>query len=119
NNRVDLRFGCSIYEIENSQTGVTATLTDASSVRADLLVGADGIHWTVRQRVFGREVDFPRYLGFHAAAYVSSTHTRCNSGRRGVTQVLLYRHMRRKDHVPASATIGAATRPALCVRTLQ
>jgi 2-polyprenyl-6-methoxyphenol hydroxylase-like FAD-dependent oxidoreductase len=37
---------------------------------ADLLVGVDGIHSTVRRLTFGPEERFFRYLGFHAAAYV-------------------------------------------------
>jgi 2-polyprenyl-6-methoxyphenol hydroxylase-like FAD-dependent oxidoreductase len=68
--RVELRFGCSISAIDKSSTGVTATLTDGSQVDADLLVGADGIHSRVRQLIFGREATFFRYLGFHTAAYI-------------------------------------------------
>jgi deazaflavin-dependent oxidoreductase (nitroreductase family) len=68
--RVNLRFGCSISQIDNSPTGVTAALTDGSRVHADLLIGADGIHSHVRRLAFGPEEEFFRYLGFHAAAYV-------------------------------------------------
>jgi deazaflavin-dependent oxidoreductase (nitroreductase family) len=70
NGGVQLRFGCSVADIDNSPTGVRATLTDGSTVHADLLVGADGIHSKVRQLVFGPERDVLRFLGFHAAAYV-------------------------------------------------
>lgn len=66
---VDLRFGSSITQIENSPDGVHVTLTDGTSLDADLLVGADGIHSTVRRMVFGPEEQFFRYLGFHTAAY--------------------------------------------------
>ncbi len=66
---VDLRFGCSITQIENSPDGVHVTLTDRTALDADLLVGADGIHSTVRRMVFGPEEQFFRYLGFHTAAY--------------------------------------------------
>ncbi|MGH3906571.1 MAG: FAD-dependent monooxygenase [Pseudonocardiaceae bacterium] len=66
---VDLRFGCSITQIENSNDGVHVTLTDGTALNADLLVGADGIHSTVRRMVFGPEEQFFRYLGFHTAAY--------------------------------------------------
>jgi deazaflavin-dependent oxidoreductase (nitroreductase family) len=67
---VELRFGCSVSEIDNSTTGVSATLTDGSCIDADLLVGADGIHSTVRQLIFGPEQNFFQYLGFHTAAYI-------------------------------------------------
>lgn len=68
--RVDLRFGCSISQINTSTTGVTASLTDGSRIHADLLIGADGIHSHVRRLAVGPEEEFFRYLGFHAAAYV-------------------------------------------------
>jgi deazaflavin-dependent oxidoreductase (nitroreductase family) len=67
---VDLRFGCGVAAVDNSPTGVRVTLTDDTRVDADLLVGADGIHSTVRRLVFGPEEQFFRYLGFHAAAYI-------------------------------------------------
>ncbi|GAB2445593.1 hypothetical protein GCM10027187_08810 [Streptosporangium sandarakinum] len=50
--------------------GVRVTLTDGTTLDADLLIGADGIHSTVRRLVFGEEERFFRYLGFHTAAYV-------------------------------------------------
>jgi 2-polyprenyl-6-methoxyphenol hydroxylase-like FAD-dependent oxidoreductase len=49
---------------------VRVTLTDGTVVGADLLVGADGIHSTVRRMVFGDEKNFLRYLGYHTAAYI-------------------------------------------------
>lgn len=67
---VDLRFGCSVARIEQSAGGVQAALTDGTALDADLLVGADGIHSTVRRMVFGPEEPFFRYLGFHTAAYI-------------------------------------------------
>jgi 2-polyprenyl-6-methoxyphenol hydroxylase-like FAD-dependent oxidoreductase len=42
---------------------------DGSVLAADLLVGADGIHSTVRRLVFGAEDQFLRFLGFHTCAY--------------------------------------------------
>jgi salicylate hydroxylase len=41
--------------------GVTVTLADGTTVTGDVLVGADGIHSTVRAQLFGREL--PRYTG--------------------------------------------------------
>lgn len=38
-------------------------------LRADLLVGADGVHSRVRDLVFGPEADYLRYLGFPTAAF--------------------------------------------------
>lgn len=67
---VDLRFGCIIANIDALADGVRVALTDGAVMDADLLVGADGIHSSVRGMVFGAESRFVRYLGFHTAAYV-------------------------------------------------
>lgn len=69
-NDIELRFGCGITEIDNAADAVHVTLTDGTVLDADLLVGADGIHSTVRRLVFGDEEKFFRYLGFHTAAFV-------------------------------------------------
>ncbi|MFB9902366.1 FAD-dependent oxidoreductase [Allokutzneria oryzae] len=66
---VDLRFGTTVVEVDNRPDGVRVRLDDGSALDADLLVGADGIHSTVRELVFGAERKFLRYLGFHTAAF--------------------------------------------------
>lgn len=67
--RVEMCYETSLAHIDNRSDGVTVRLTDGRTVAADLLVGADGIHSTVRERVFGPEARFLRHLGFHTAAY--------------------------------------------------
>ncbi len=67
---VDVRYATSVRAVDDRPEGVRVTLTDGSSVDADLLVGADGIHSAVRRLVFGEEAEFVRYLGFHTAAWV-------------------------------------------------
>ncbi|WP_308110162.1 FAD-dependent monooxygenase [Streptomyces sp. ET3-23] len=67
--RVDVRFATSVTGIDNRAGGVRVTLTDASVLEADLLVGADGIHSAVRRLAFGDEGRFVRYLGCHTAAF--------------------------------------------------
>ncbi|MCX4426440.1 FAD-dependent monooxygenase [Streptomyces mirabilis] len=66
---VGLRFGVGPAHIDASTHGVRVTLTDGSSVDADLLVGADGIHSTVRALAFGEEQRYVRHLGYHTAAF--------------------------------------------------
>ncbi|WP_461002272.1 FAD-dependent monooxygenase [Streptomonospora sediminis] len=68
--RVDLRYSTSISAIDNRSDGVGLSLTDGTDLEADLLVGADGIHSSVRSMVFGAEDRFIHYLGFHTAAYI-------------------------------------------------
>jgi 2-polyprenyl-6-methoxyphenol hydroxylase-like FAD-dependent oxidoreductase len=66
---VDLRFGSGPAAVADRGDGVHVTLDDGAALQADLLVGADGIHSTVRRLVFGQESRFFRYLGFHTAAF--------------------------------------------------
>lgn len=66
---VDLRFGTGPTAVTDHNDGVRVTLADGTRLDADMLVGADGIHSTVRHLVFGREAEFLRYLGFHTAAF--------------------------------------------------
>jgi 2-polyprenyl-6-methoxyphenol hydroxylase-like FAD-dependent oxidoreductase len=65
----EISYGTSVAGVDNRPDGVTVTLTDGRRVEADLLVGADGIHSTVRGQVFGPEREFLRHLGFHTAAW--------------------------------------------------
>ncbi|MFF5079163.1 FAD-dependent monooxygenase [Actinoplanes sp. NPDC000266] len=48
---VDVRLGTTVTGIEDHGDGVTATLSDGSAERFDLLVGADGIHSKVRSLI--------------------------------------------------------------------
>lgn len=66
---VDLRFATHLTHIDEDTERVRVTLAGGEVLDADLLVGADGIHSTVRDMVFGPERDFLRHLGFHTAAY--------------------------------------------------
>lgn len=68
--RIELRFGCTVASVDALADGVRVALTDGTVMDADLLVGADGVHSSVRGMVFGAEFRFFRYLGFHTAAYV-------------------------------------------------
>lgn len=54
----DVRLGVSVQDLQDdgSDSGVTAVLSDGSADRYDLVVGADGVHSTVR-RLIGIDVD--------------------------------------------------------------
>jgi 2-polyprenyl-6-methoxyphenol hydroxylase-like FAD-dependent oxidoreductase len=54
----EFRFGTTVTAVAQDGDGVTATFSDGSTERADLLVGADGLHSGVRRLVFGEESRF-------------------------------------------------------------
>jgi 2-polyprenyl-6-methoxyphenol hydroxylase-like FAD-dependent oxidoreductase len=65
---VRLHYGAELRAIDNGPDGVSAQLAEGEA-RADLLVGADGIHSQVRRLVFGPEETFVHLLGYHTYAY--------------------------------------------------
>lgn len=67
---VGLRWGSAITAVHNGASSVTVELSSGERISGDLLIGADGIHSTVRRLVFGPEQDFLRPLGFHTCAWL-------------------------------------------------
>jgi salicylate hydroxylase len=55
------RLNAHVERFEQDADEVTITLADGTKVTGDVLVGADGIHSTVRSQMFGQEL--PRYTG--------------------------------------------------------
>ncbi|WP_439380636.1 FAD-dependent monooxygenase [Amycolatopsis lexingtonensis] len=60
-------FGDTVTSLAETTGGVDVTFAHAGPRRFDLVVGADGIHSTVRRLAFGPERDYVRYLGYHYA----------------------------------------------------
>ena len=85
----DLRFGAGVVAVDVAVVDVgdgtgerVRVRTDGGEVfHADLLVGADGVHSTVRRLVFGPEPEFLRYLGYHTAAFVFDDPEVCDQVR--------------------------------------
>lgn len=67
--KVEAIFGDSIAGIEEHEDGVRLTFDRAPPRRADLVVGADGLHSRVRHLAFGPESGFEVALGYHVAAF--------------------------------------------------
>jgi 2-polyprenyl-6-methoxyphenol hydroxylase-like FAD-dependent oxidoreductase len=66
-----IRFNTSVAAVANTDRCVDVTLTDDARKSVDLLVGADGVHSSVRQLAFGLPAAaFSRALGYHMAAFI-------------------------------------------------
>ncbi|MGW0807786.1 FAD-dependent oxidoreductase [Nonomuraea sp. NPDC002799] len=67
---VPIEYGKRLVSADESGTGITARFADGSTATADILIGADGIHSTVR-RLIDPDAAGPRFtgtLGFEAVA---------------------------------------------------
>jgi 2-polyprenyl-6-methoxyphenol hydroxylase-like FAD-dependent oxidoreductase len=69
--RVEYRFDTRISSLDESDDSVEVTLTDGSTLSADLVVGADGPHSAVRRLVFGAEKCFVKPLGGNNAWFTA------------------------------------------------
>jgi 2-polyprenyl-6-methoxyphenol hydroxylase-like FAD-dependent oxidoreductase len=68
--RVEIRYETTIEKVDDRGGGVHIGLSGGVTERADLLVGADGIHSGVRDLVFGSEAAAERYLRYHTASFL-------------------------------------------------
>jgi 2-polyprenyl-6-methoxyphenol hydroxylase-like FAD-dependent oxidoreductase len=69
NGQVETIFGDSVTRVENEGHGIRVCFDHAAPREADLVVGADGLHSSVRPLVFGDEVWSEVSLGHHVAAF--------------------------------------------------
>ena len=56
-----IRFGARCVAVEGNDSSAVARFADGSSIEADIVVGADGIHSVVRSSLFG--ADTPHFTG--------------------------------------------------------
>jgi len=66
------RAGMALERVEQDALGVTAMFADGSRARADLLIGADGIHSTVRRKLLPDAQ--PQYAGYVVWRAVTHEH---------------------------------------------
>ena len=66
---VEYVFGNSVAALREDERGVDVDFEHGASRRFDLVVGADGLHSTVRRLAFGPESDFVHHLGTYVAIF--------------------------------------------------
>lgn len=67
--RVEYVFGDTITALEQTTDGVLVSFRDAPARRFDLVIGADGMHSTVRRLAFAPEDACVSYLGYQVAGW--------------------------------------------------
>jgi 2-polyprenyl-6-methoxyphenol hydroxylase-like FAD-dependent oxidoreductase len=67
----EYRFNTRIEELSQNDDAVAATLSDGTTISADLVVGADGPHSAVRRLAFGPEDEFVKPLGGYNAWFTA------------------------------------------------
>jgi 2-polyprenyl-6-methoxyphenol hydroxylase-like FAD-dependent oxidoreductase len=71
---VEYLFGDTITGLSQGRDGVKVTFARSAPRVFDLVVGADGLHSSVRAQVFGEETRFVRPLGMHACVFTVPNH---------------------------------------------
>ncbi|CAM5375701.1 FAD-dependent monooxygenase [Streptomyces tanashiensis] len=66
---VEYLFGDSVTRLDEDETGVHADFAHGPSRTFDLVVGADGLHSTVRRLAFGPEERFAHHLGSYLSVF--------------------------------------------------
>ncbi|MER5968925.1 FAD-dependent monooxygenase [Streptomyces sp. NPDC002055] len=66
---VEYLFGDSVTALDEDGLGVHVEFAHAACRRFDLVVGADGLHSTVRRLAFGPEERFARHLGSYLSVF--------------------------------------------------
>jgi 2-polyprenyl-6-methoxyphenol hydroxylase-like FAD-dependent oxidoreductase len=107
----ELRYGDTVTDLRTDGDGVVVTFERGTAQRFDLVIGADGLHSTVRRLAFGPEERFATHLGLFIATLmldapatdpttvlIHSTPGRAaivhpTNGREGAA--FIYRHARR------------------------
>ena len=65
----EIIFGDSITNLEQSPAKVTATFQSGKTRDFHLVIGADGLHSTIRKLIFGDESQFEHFYGYYTSSY--------------------------------------------------
>ncbi|MFJ4837899.1 FAD-dependent monooxygenase [Streptomyces sp. NPDC088746] len=66
---VEYLFGDTVTALDEDETGVRVDFAGAASRSFDLVIGADGLHSTVRRLAFGPEEGFSHHLGSYLSVF--------------------------------------------------
>jgi len=67
--QLEFLFENSVLSLEETETGVQVRLQDQSVRSFALVIGADGVHSTIRKLVFGAEHNYKHFLGEYFAIF--------------------------------------------------
>ncbi|GII75636.1 FAD-dependent oxidoreductase [Sphaerisporangium rufum] len=67
-------FGDTITSLTETPGGVEVTFRSGALRTFDLVIGADGLHSTVRRLAFGPESDYVTHFGYHVAGWSMPNH---------------------------------------------
>lgn len=107
--RAEYLFDSRISALEQSDDAVTVTLTDGTTLSADLVIGADGPHSAVRRLIFGPEEQFVKPLGGYNAWFTAPDTVRLD-GWYLMYQAPGLNASMRPSHDPSKAKAGLAFR---------
>jgi 2-polyprenyl-6-methoxyphenol hydroxylase-like FAD-dependent oxidoreductase len=74
--KAEIIFGDEITGISQTTAGVEVHFKRSGNRTFDLVVGADGLHSAVRSVLLDGHEDVERYLGYHAAAFVTGSYSK-------------------------------------------
>ncbi len=77
---VETIFSDSIMSMSEDSDGIDVSFQNGNSRRFDLVIGADGLHSTVRSLAFGGDEPFEKKLGYYAAAFTTEGFRPRNAG---------------------------------------
>ena len=76
---IEIIFGDTITQIEQSENKVTVTFNSGKTRNFDLVIGADGLHSSVRNIVFGNETQFEKYYGYYTSSFTIEDNANYNN----------------------------------------
>lgn len=77
---VETIFADGITALTQDTSGVSVTFERTPPRRFDLVIGADGLHSTVRELAFGEHAEYEKNLGYRTAAFSADTYPHRDEG---------------------------------------